>query len=100
MRQYELGESAACAIFVREERFLKDRPLLKMQEAIKFKAGVVTTEPCGIFNELQYISQEEQQTHAEAKARAAARNTPVKEWLCSGPSARYWLRRICVTFVY
>ncbi|MGB4618941.1 MAG: beta-ketoacyl synthase N-terminal-like domain-containing protein [Bacteroidales bacterium] len=62
------GESAACAIFVREERFLKDRPLLKMQEAIKFKAGVVTTEPCGIFNELQYISQEEQQTHAEAKA--------------------------------
>ncbi|HKM31585.1 MAG: hypothetical protein GX281_02160 [Bacteroidales bacterium] len=42
------GESAVCAIFVREERFLKDRPHLNMPSAIKFKAGAVTTEPCGI----------------------------------------------------
>jgi 3-oxoacyl-[acyl-carrier-protein] synthase-1 len=48
------GESAACAIFVREERFLKDKPHLKMPVSIKFKAGAFTTEPCGLLNEFQY----------------------------------------------
>lgn len=40
------GESASCAIYVSEERFNKDRKSLHMPSVIKFRSGVVTTDPC------------------------------------------------------
>lgn len=40
------GESASCAIYVSEERYHKDRKCLNMPSVIKFKSGVVMTDPC------------------------------------------------------
>jgi 3-oxoacyl-(acyl-carrier-protein) synthase len=40
------GESASCAIYMSEERFLKDRKNLHLPAIIKFVRGVVTCDPC------------------------------------------------------
>ncbi|MDD2539292.1 MAG: hypothetical protein WC377_05265 [Bacteroidales bacterium] len=40
------GESAACAIFISEDRFQKDKKLFHHTPMIKFRKGVMMTDPC------------------------------------------------------